>query len=666
MALAFYQFTALIKTDVAGRNAIANQALTVNISGGGLATIYSDAAGTTPIVQPGAQTDSDGNFVFYAESGGYDIVSGGRTETVNLRDTDDLIGYEPTVTSLKSRPVVVGDVVRVGERASGIFKAKSGLIDNGRNIIQSTFDVLIFWELQPNQDGSFDIAQYGANGNPSTDPATIQACIDDNDFITAPPGTFYAKNINFPISEGKTFKGSGQNTTIFINDSGSGENTFNLVGIGSLPGTRVAYQNLSGFALIGKTSAGHGIFTDLSYENSFEKIKIRGFEGSGKDGLHIKRGFYSKVTRVTVQECGRAGIYFGETGNGNQMSYCHLGGSPHEGNGLAGVIVTSDGGGVRTHGVMITNNVFESNIQHNILIDDADGVVVGDNYIEHASGYYKFYYDNEINGPFTVGEPLTWAGGTGTLSGFTDEGTTGLMTIFLNTGSAPIDNDTITGGTSTATCDVNGTPATGISQVKVDSSTANDSIGTVIRDNDFTGDVECITIANSDNAIIKGNDIGFGMTVSSTATGTKVLQQQNFSGTFTENGEDTEVAIDKLQSDRWYTKKGFNKVYSVLVGAGFLDIDAGTGEINLTANSQTTTLETNGDVTIPNGLAAGGDTGGVAGKLTYTGSENTATPRGSGVGTVKFADGVNRDNIGFVTVRLQDGSFGAICLWSAN
>jgi hypothetical protein len=68
-------------------------------------------------------------------------------------------------------------------------------------------------------------------------------------------------------------------------------------------------------------------------------------------------------------------------------------------------------------------------------------------------------YDNEASGPFTVGETLTFTGGeTAELLTLRDDGATGEMVIRMLTGVDPVDNDTITGGTSSATADVNGTP----------------------------------------------------------------------------------------------------------------------------------------------------------------------------------------------------------------
>lgn len=74
--------------------------------------------------------------------------------------------------------------------------------------------------------------------------------------------------------------------------------------------------------------------------------------------------------------------------------------------------------------------------------------------------FYRVPYDNEASGPFTVGETLTFSGGgTAQLTALLDEGTTGYIDFGMISGSVPANNETITGGTSSATADVNGTPS---------------------------------------------------------------------------------------------------------------------------------------------------------------------------------------------------------------
>lgn len=87
------------------------------------------------------------------------------------------------------------------------------------------------------------------------------------------------------------------------------------------------------------------------------------------------------------------------------------------------------------------------------------GLVSGDRVLVTQRGY-RFDYDTEAGGPFTVGETLTGVTPAGTykLVQLIDNGTTGTMVISEPiTGSVPTDNTTLTGGTSAATAAVDET-----------------------------------------------------------------------------------------------------------------------------------------------------------------------------------------------------------------
>lgn len=89
---------------------------------------------------------------------------------------------------------------------------------------------------------------------------------------------------------------------------------------------------------------------------------------------------------------------------------------------------------------------------------------------------YVLSYDGESGGPFVEGELLTFTGGeTAELVQLYDNGTTGQMYITLISGSVPVDNDTITGGTSAATAAVNGTPYASRFPVKIRADIAKDA-----------------------------------------------------------------------------------------------------------------------------------------------------------------------------------------------
>jgi hypothetical protein len=107
-----------------------------------------------------------------------------------------------------------------------------------------------------------------------------------------------------------------------------------------------------------------------------------------------------------------------------------------------------------------------------------------------------FNYDNEASGPFTEGETLTFGNGaTATLARLVDSGTTGTMYCELLTGSTPPDNNSITGGTSSATANVdeasgaNSSTLT-ISQAALTLSLNSDTASTLIRY--FTDDSQTI------------------------------------------------------------------------------------------------------------------------------------------------------------------------------
>lgn len=87
------------------------------------------------------------------------------------------------------------------------------------------------------------------------------------------------------------------------------------------------------------------------------------------------------------------------------------------------------------------------------------GLVSGEDRVLVTRLGYTFAYDGESGGPFTDGETLTFTSpaGTAKLLELVDNGTTGYMTVRLLTGSVPTDNSTITGGSSAATANVNGT-----------------------------------------------------------------------------------------------------------------------------------------------------------------------------------------------------------------
>jgi hypothetical protein len=92
---------------------------------------------------------------------------------------------------------------------------------------------------------------------------------------------------------------------------------------------------------------------------------------------------------------------------------------------------------------------------------------------------HEIDYNNEASGPFQEDEILTFGNGaTAILLGLDDQGATGKMFVQLLTGVTPLDGNSITGGTSSATADINGAPiARTISPVFIGNSTGSSIIG---------------------------------------------------------------------------------------------------------------------------------------------------------------------------------------------
>lgn len=74
---------------------------------------------------------------------------------------------------------------------------------------------------------------------------------------------------------------------------------------------------------------------------------------------------------------------------------------------------------------------------------------------------HQWNYDGESGGPFTEDEVLTWgagaAAGSAVLLALDDNGAAGTMWVQLISGVVPVDPTTITGSSSSATCEINGT-----------------------------------------------------------------------------------------------------------------------------------------------------------------------------------------------------------------
>lgn len=91
---------------------------------------------------------------------------------------------------------------------------------------------------------------------------------------------------------------------------------------------------------------------------------------------------------------------------------------------------------------------------------------------------HSWAYDGETSGPFQEDEIISWSTGTALLLALDDDGATGNMYVQLLTGTAPANDTSISGGTSSASAAVNGAPtARTVSPSFIGASTGTNIIG---------------------------------------------------------------------------------------------------------------------------------------------------------------------------------------------
>ena len=153
MSLVPQSITALAETDLigSGKNIVAGASVSITKSGGGMATIYSDAAGTTTITLP-TVTDSSGELLFYIESGSYIYTIAGSPYPVFVSDKNQVVTVE-TFAALATTPATTaGMVVYLKQHTSGgvgggHFQDAAGTITNdGGTLINNTVTAGRHWK----------------------------------------------------------------------------------------------------------------------------------------------------------------------------------------------------------------------------------------------------------------------------------------------------------------------------------------------------------------------------------------------------------------------------------------------------------------------------------------------------------------------------------------
>ena len=136
--------------------------------------------------------------------------------------------------------------------------------------------------------------------------------------------------------------------------------------------------------------------------------------------------------------------------------------APFIGQSTGSAIIGAYGVGIESADLTAADSLFDlDNVNRNPpnnVSFSVSGLVSGEDRVLVAPLAYFVNYDGEGGTPpWQEGETITFSGGgSGTLRRFVDNGTDGTLLFVLNSGSVPVNDETITGGTSGTTAAVNG------------------------------------------------------------------------------------------------------------------------------------------------------------------------------------------------------------------
>lgn len=241
--------------------------------------------------------------------------------------------------------------------------------------------------------------------------------------------------------------------------------------------------------------------------------------------------------------------------------------TPFCGQSTGSTIIGAYGFGIQASDLSASDKVFDlTNTQRqspNYQSFTVGGLSSGADYVFVSPLGYKFDYDNEGGTPpFVVDETLTFTtpAGTAKLISLIDNGSTGSMTIRMLTGSVPTNNSTISGGTSGATADVNGSvsPTVDIRQFTLNGALSGASVTSVVVTESIPDD----TPASGTLRILRANGVYTKHPYSAYNSGTKTftITSHDFSSNNAANGANTFCSYIDVLCDA--SSESYTAVYS--------------------------------------------------------------------------------------------------------
>lgn len=228
-------------------------------------------------------------------------------------------------------------------------------------------------------------------------------------------------------------------------------------------------------------------------------------------------------------------------------------------------IIGAYGFGVEAADLSANDKVFDlTNTQitpPNNVMFTVGGLLSGSDRVLVTPLAYFIEYDTEANGPFTDGETLTFSGGgTGKLLILVDNGDTGSMVFRLLSGTAPAADETITGGSSSATANVAtaAVPSIDVEQFTLNGALTGAAVTSVVVNESIPSD----SPATGTIRILRANGVYTRHAYSAINYGTKTftISSTDFSSNNAPNGSGVYISyIDELASA---SSASFTVVYS--------------------------------------------------------------------------------------------------------
>lgn len=237
---------------------------------------------------------------------------------------------------------------------------------------------------------------------------------------------------------------------------------------------------------------------------------------------------------------------------------------PFIGTSTGSTLIGAYGVGLEAADLSANDKVFDlTNTQRqapNYVTFTVSNLVSGDRVLVAPLGY-RFEYDTEAAGPFTVGETLTFTSpaGTAVLAKLTDNGTTGEMWIStMVTGTIPTDNSGITGGTSGATANVNGTVNNDINlrQMNLNGALTGAAVTSVV----VNGSIPSDTPSSGTIRILRANGFYTRHAYSAWSGSTFTISSTDFSSNNAANSTNLFVSYFDDAADA--TSESFTGIYS--------------------------------------------------------------------------------------------------------